>query len=97
MVSITHPFWLGKTEVTHKEFERILGATQSIKNSSRLPVEVQLEEASADFVPGSMQNTLLSRIHLEITDRSRMFACRAGSTGPYSGTERILSTSKGYL
>ena len=88
IVSITHPFWLGKTEVTHKEFERIMGTTQSIKNSSQLPVEVRLEEA-VQFCTKLNANHppppgFIWRLP---TEAEWEFACRAGSNGPYSGTK----------
>ena len=80
-VTLTKGFYLGKSEVTQGQWEVIMGANPSSCKGAELPVENVSWSESQYFLrklgPGA-------RLPTEAEWES---ACRAGTTGPYAGTE----------
>ena len=83
-VTITKPFWLGKTEVTQSQWKAVMGNNPSHFKGYNLPVEQvswndavafceKLNEVARDTLPDGYHYTLPTEAQWE-------YACRAGTT-----------------
>lgn len=84
VVTISRPFWLGKTEITQAQFELIMGKNPSSRKKADLPVEVSWNDAQAfckklnetEKTPPGYEWRLPTEAEWE-------YSCRAGSGGPF--------------
>lgn len=94
-VTISKPFWLGKTEVTQKEWTAVMGSNPSSFKGENLPVEnVSWEDAmafcrkltererAADRLPAGLAYTLPTEAQWE-------YACRAGTSSAFHYGDRL--------
>ena len=90
LVALTKGFWMGKHEVTQKQWASVMGSNPSWFKGGDLPVENVSWEDCQEFL-----QTLNSRYPQEgmrwalPTEAQWEYACRAGSTGPYAGTGQL--------
>ncbi len=90
-VTISRPFWLGKTEVTQAQWEALMGSNPSYFKGSSLPVEqVSWEEAMAFCLKLTERERAAGRLpegyeYTLPTEAQWEYACRAGTTGDYAG------------
>ena len=100
-VTLTRPFWLGKTEVTQDQWRALMGNNPSQhRDSGSLPVEMVSWNMAMDFcrrltaqeraggrLPAGFTYTLP-------TDAQWEYACRAGTIGPDVGNLDAMAWSK---
>jgi formylglycine-generating enzyme required for sulfatase activity len=83
-VTITKPFWLGKTEVTQEQWKAVMGNTPSDFKGNGLPVEqVSWHDAMAfcEKLNEMKRATLPVGYHYTLpTEAQWEYACRAGTT-----------------
>ena len=90
-VTLTKAFWLGKTEVTQREWTAVMGSNPSHFKGGDRPVEnvswddavafcrkLTERERAAGRIPAGFAYTLSTEAQWE-------YACRAGTTGPFAG------------
>ena len=90
-VTLTRPFWLGRTPVTQAQYEAVAGSDPAHFKGAALPVEsvswtdamafcrsLTQRERAAGRLPAGYAYTLP-------TEAQREYACRAGTGGPYAG------------
>ena len=90
-VTITKPFWLGKTEVTQAQWSMVIGSNPSQFHGSDRPVErVSWVEAMEFCRRLTERERIAGRlpegyIYTLPTEAQWEYACRAGTTGDHAG------------
>jgi len=83
-VKLTHGFWMGKHEVTQKQWKSVMGGNPSSNKGDNLPVSnVTLGDCNR-FLRKIEQHCHGVRAWLP-TEAQWEYACRAGTTGDYAG------------
>ena len=90
-ISISQPFWLGKTEVTQLQFQKLMNSNPSKRKGQNLPVEVNWFECK-EFCKKLNQKFpapqgLIWRLP---TEAEWEYSCRAGSNGPFCETNNSM-------
>ncbi len=86
-VRITKPFYLGVTEVTQEQYERVMGTNPSYFKGAQLPVETVSWVDAMEFcrklseLPGER---IAGRVYRLPTEAEWEYACRAGSKTKWS-------------
>ena len=81
-VRITKPFYLGATEVTQEQYERVMGENPSnYKGDSQRPVETVSWEEAVEFCRRLSQQE--GKTYRLPTEAQWEYACRAGSTAKW--------------
>ncbi len=83
-VTLTKGVWMGKTEVTQRQWLAVIGTTPSTFKGADLPVESVSWEDCQDFFKKLNEKLADGRYRLP-TEAEWEYACRAGTTGPYAG------------
>jgi len=83
-VQITKTFELGKTEVTEKVWQSVMGANPSAYKGDDLPVENVTFEQVQDFI-GKLNARNDGYLYRLPTEAEWEYAARAGTPDPYSG------------
>jgi formylglycine-generating enzyme required for sulfatase activity len=83
-VTLMKGFWLGKTEVTQRQWEAVMGSSPSNFNGADLPVETVSWDDCQVFVRKLNAKAGGGRFRLP-TEAEWEYACRAGTAGPYAG------------
>lgn len=87
-VTISKPFWIGKTEVTQAQYKRIMGTSPSYFQGSKNPVEkVRWDDAMEFCKKLTERERLAGRLpegceYTLPTEAQWEYACRAGAIGP---------------
>jgi formylglycine-generating enzyme required for sulfatase activity len=96
-VTLTRPFWLGRTEATQAQWQEVMGNSPSYFKGADLPVEQMSWDNAMEFcrkltereravgrLPKGYAYTLPTEAQWE-------YACRAGTTGDYAGNLDALA------
>ena len=87
-VTLTKGFWLGKYEVTQRQWQSVMGDNPSKFKNPDHPVEgVSWEDCNA-FI--SRLNVVLGGVARFPTEAEWEYACRAGSSGAVSGNGQLM-------
>jgi formylglycine-generating enzyme required for sulfatase activity len=81
-VTLTKGFWLGKTEVTQRQWEAVMGANPSHFQGAELPVETVSWEDCQKFIHKLNARLAVTTFRLP-TEAEWEYACRAGRMGPF--------------
>ena len=95
-VEITKDFYLGKCEVTQGEWEKLMGSNPShFKGNDSLPVENVTWYEAKKFIDklNQINNGKLFRLP---TEAEWEYACRAGTTTPFSTGKNITTDQANY-
>jgi formylglycine-generating enzyme required for sulfatase activity len=103
MVTLTRPFWLGRTPVTQGQYTRLMGTNPSRYKDQDpdLPVEtVSWDEAIAFCRKLTERERAAGRLpaghsYTLPTEAQREYACRAGSPGRYAGELNAIAWYSG--
>jgi formylglycine-generating enzyme required for sulfatase activity len=86
-VRITKPFYLGVTEVTQEQYERVMGTNPSKSKGGQLPVEQVSWEDAVEFcrkLSALPAERSAGRVYRLPTEAEWEYACRAGSKTKWS-------------
>jgi formylglycine-generating enzyme required for sulfatase activity len=92
LVTISKPFWMGKTEVTQGQWQAVMGNNPSGFKCNDLPVERVSWDDAVSFCKklterAKAAGTLPAGYEYRLpTEAEWEYACRAGSTGSFAGT-----------
>lgn len=75
-------FWMGKTEVTQEQYERLVGTNPSIFKGPKNPVDTVSWNDAMEFCK-KLSASKAGRAYTLPTEAQWEYACRAGSTGPF--------------
>ncbi|NER15042.1 SUMF1/EgtB/PvdO family nonheme iron enzyme [Leptobacterium flavescens] len=102
-VNISHDFWLGRTEVTQEQWQEIMG---TVELHPEKPSPFHLKDPlypkvsiSYNDIQGFLEklNTLSKTDHFRLpTEAEWEYACRAGTSTPFSFGERISDSLASY-
>lgn len=93
-VTISKPFYMAKYEVTQEQYEAIAKENQSKNKGPKLPVErVTWEEATKYCEKLSEKSAKAVKLP---TEAQWEYACRAGTTAPFSFGETIAADQANY-
>lgn len=87
LVRITKPFYLGVTEVTQEQYERVMGVNPSSFKGAQLPVESVSWEDAMEFcrrLSALSSERSAGRVYRLPTEAEWEYACRAGSKTKWS-------------
>ena len=87
-VILTKGFWLGKYEVTQKQWKQVMSGNPSKFNGDDRPVENVSWDDCQEFIRKVNVKLGGERARLP-TEAEWEYACRAGTTGDFGGTGRI--------
>lgn len=74
-------FWVGKTEVTQEQYEKVMGTNRSYFKGAKNPVEQVLWSDATEFCGKLSSKT--GRTYVLPTEAQWEYACRAGSAGRF--------------
>ena len=86
-VTLTRGFWLGKYEVTQRQWERVMGYNPSCFKGPNRPVDNVTWEKCQEFI--QKVNSQFNYGARFPTEAEWEYACRAESKGAYGGTGRL--------
>ena len=91
-VTLTKPFWMGRTEVTQGQYEKIMGSNLSHFKGGNNPVERVSWNKAVEFCRKLTEverksGRLLSGYEYRLpTEAEWEYCCRAGTTGDHAGS-----------
>ena len=88
-VTISKPFYLGVYEVTQEQYEQVVGKNPSTFKGAQNPVETVSWEDAVEFCQKLSQKT--GKTVSLPTEAQWEYACRAGTTTPFSTGQTISS------
>ncbi len=90
-VTLTRGFWMGETEVTQGLWREVMGDNPSyFKNGDNYPVENVSWEGCQKFVQALNSRHPQAGMRWSLpTEAQWEYACRAGTTGAYTGTGKL--------
>jgi formylglycine-generating enzyme required for sulfatase activity len=102
-VTLTHEFWLGKTEVTQAQYEAVMGTNPSLfrEGGANRPVEqVSWNDAMAFCAALTARERAAGRldagyVYTLPTEAQWEYAYRAGTTGAYPGEVAAMAWHEG--
>jgi len=86
-VKITKGFYMGATEVTQAQWQKVMGNNPSYFEGDNLPVEQVSWDNAVDFC--RKLSATEGKTYRLPTEAEWEYACRAGSTGPYAGNGKL--------
>ncbi|MES1166570.1 MAG: formylglycine-generating enzyme family protein [Pseudomonadota bacterium] len=100
-VTLTKPFWLGRTPVTQAQYEAVMGNNPARFKGADFPVEtVSWEEAMTFCRKLTERERAAGRlpegfVYTLPTEAQREYACRAGTGGRYAGELEAIAWYSG--
>ena len=83
-VTLTKPFYLGKTEVTQEQWQQVMGGNPSVFKGAKNPVENVSWDDCQEFVVKLRKKVPGQTFRLP-TEAEWEYSCRAGTAGDYAG------------
>ena len=92
-VTITQGFWLGKYELTQKQWEAVMGTNPSNSKGANRPVEQVSWEDVQGYI-GKLNQAEGRQVYRLPTEAEWEYACRAGTSSvwPFGNSEGQLGT-----